>query len=97
MPPHAPPPAAWTGSKATSGTQSTGALKANASYSLTCTGRWGQRHAVEDGVGNFARSDGRFVGEPEHDRERQQRNLDLVRQQCDDLRRLWRLVGHQGP
>jgi hypothetical protein len=31
----------WSGVKATSGSQSTGALKANASYSLTCTGSGG--------------------------------------------------------
>ena len=32
---------AWTGSKATSGSQSTGTVKANATYSLTCTGAGG--------------------------------------------------------
>ena len=31
----------WTGTKATSGTQSTGALTANASYTLTCSGAGG--------------------------------------------------------
>jgi hypothetical protein len=31
----------WSGAKAASGSQSTGALKANASYSLTCTGSGG--------------------------------------------------------
>ena len=29
-----------------------------------------QRHAVEDGVGHSAGTDGRFVGEPEHHCER---------------------------
>lgn len=32
---------AWSGARATSGTQSTGALTANASYTLTCTGAGG--------------------------------------------------------
>ena len=87
---------AWTGSKATSGSQSTGALTANASYSLTCTGTGGSATQIDDGLGNLARSDGRFVGEPEHGCERQQRRLDLVLHQRDGLHRLRCLVGRQG-
>ena len=46
MRPRAPPLAGWSGAKATSGTQSTGALTATTSYSLSCSGAGGTSSVV---------------------------------------------------
>ena len=87
---------AWSGSKGVSGSQSTGAVKENSIYTLTCTGFGGSATQSCDGVRDVVGAHGQSQRGSEHGRLRRQLNPDLVLHQCDRLYRLRRLVGQQG-
>ena len=79
----------WSGTKATSGTQSTGALTANSSYTLTCTGSGGSvaQTAAVTVTAARAHLDSERVAN-----ERSVRSLvavDVEHHERDQLRRFW--------
>ena len=87
---------AWSGSKGVSGSQSTGPVKENSVYTLTCTGFGGS--ATQSATVSVTSSSPTVSHQrgSEHDCLRRQLDPDLVLHQCDRLYRLRRLVGQQG-
>ena len=78
-----------------SGSQSTGVLSANATYTLDLYRARRQRGAVRNRLGQAGSAHCHAERGPERREERRQRDADLVLDQCDLVQRLGRLVGNQ--
>ncbi len=95
MPARALPRAGWTGSKATSGSTSTGALTSATDFTLTCTGTGGSA-SVTAHVALVPRPTLSLAANPTTINRGSDIDSDLEQHQCNDLLRQRRLVRNQG-
>ncbi len=79
-----------------SGSQSTGILSANATYTLVCSGTGRHRDPVRHGVHQISRTHRQLERGSQRHHQRQQRDVELDGDECHLLYRLGGLVGHEG-